>query len=98
MPEVIGTFLSTERRSERANRPEETRTVRSATLRSNATSADTKAFPWHFRLPSSMPSDFVRWKVVHHHDIAAPECRNHALLHVGEEHYWWHARRANCGG
>jgi hypothetical protein len=32
----------------------------------------------------------VRWKVVHHHDVAAPERWNQALLHVGEEHFSIH--------
>jgi hypothetical protein len=34
--------------------------------------------------------DFVRRKIVHHHDIAAPERRNQALLHISEEHFSIH--------
>ena len=31
------------------------------------------------------------WQFIHHDDVVAPECRNQALLNIGEEHFSVHA-------
>ena len=105
MSEVVGTFLSAEQRNERANRPEETRNSPRGDFAQQRFEFAVRQFDRvevrrilrqiAKRCPSTFDcllgaSNFVRWKVVHHHDIAAPERRNQALFHVGQEHFSIH--------
>src|SRR6516164_223426 len=105
MSEVVGTFLSAEQRNERANRPEETRNSPRGDFAQQRFEFAVRQFDRvevrrilrqiAKRCPSTFnclldASNFVRWKVVHHHDIAAPERRNQALFHVGQEHFSIH--------
>ena len=105
MSEVVGTFLSAEQRNERANRPEETRNSPRGDFAQQRFEFAVRQFDRvevrrilrqiAKRCPSTFDclldaSNFVRWKVVHHHDIAAPERRDQALFHVGQEHFSIH--------
>ena len=105
MPEVVGAFLSTEHCNERANRSQEVWNSPRGNLAQQRFEFAVRQLDRievrrilrqiAKRCPTTFDcfldaSDFVRRKFVHHHDIAAPERRNQALLHISEEHFSIH--------
>jgi hypothetical protein len=101
MPEVVGAFSCPQARNERANCLVQSRNSSSSHLTQQRLELAIRQLNrvevrrilgQHSKRCSRTldhlfyPSGFVGWKVVHHDDIAGPELRNQALVHISQEY------------